>query len=215
MVHSKIYIDGAELVGLTKIDIFSYLDRDVAVLVDNEGKPWSDQVRVCLSPKSLEEQMIRFGKKAKTFTLGTIIQLLIQDERKHLFLYGFSLGDFVLEVEELKPLAYSIATFNLLHRCIKEKLSSEEAFDLLKERTFYYLGSPLLTDLKNPFHFDTYEKDGVVYIKLFFSQEAAEKSNFKHLQPVPINLERFKLFVGEKFAFIIEWNKSYQLKIEN
>lgn len=211
MSNQKEKIDGVTVTTLAKLDIFSYLDRDVAVLVGDDGQPWSEDIRVCLSPASLEEQILRFGKRAATFTLGYVIQFLLDNNGKHLFLYGFTLGDFVLEREELESKVYSIVTFNRLYQCYQDKLSAAQAYELLKDRTFYYLGSPLLTHPENPFSFDTINKDGEEYIKLFFSEETAEKNNLRRLQVVPINLASFLIFISGKFKVMIEWEKVYRI----
>lgn len=207
-------LDNLPLMTIDQIDIFEHLDREVAVLVDEEGLPWGQTIRVCLSQKALEEQILLFKHRAVTFPLGIVIDFLLKNHRQQLNFYGFSMGDYALERGELEKMAYAIDSFKLLWTCYKEKLSRDDSFETLKSRTFYYLGSPILTAGNPTFNFDIDHQNGKEFIKLFLSKESAQRYNYKQLQPVPVNLAQFKLIVEGKCGLVIEPNRRYSLKFE-
>ncbi len=206
--------DNLPLMSIDQLDIFEHLDREVAVLVDNEGIPWGQTIRVCLSQKALEEQMLLFKHRAVTFPLGIVIDFLLKNHRERLNLYGFSLGDYALERGELEKIAYAIDSFKLIWTCYKEKLPQEISFDHLKSRTFYYLGAPILTATHSTFNFDIDIQNGKEFIKLFLSKESAQRYNYKQLQPVPVNLANFKFIVEGKCGLVIEPTRRYNIRFE-
>lgn len=206
--------DNLPLMSIDQMDIFEHLDREVAVLVDDEGLPWGQTIRVCLSQKALEEQIILLKRRAITLPLGIVIDFLLKNRRQRLNLYGFSIGDYALDYDELEKMAYAIDSFKILWTCYKEKMTKEASFERLKSRTFYYLGSPILTASNPTFNFDIDNKNGKEFIKLFLSKESAQRNNYKQLQAVPVNLATFKLIVEGKCGLVIEPNRRYNLRFE-
>ena len=193
------------------LNLFDHLEREVAVLVDDKGQPWGATLHVCLSQKSLEEKILHFKRRAAIFPLGQVIDFLLKNNCERLNFYGFAMGDYALERTELEKIAYAIDTFCLLWTCHKEKLTQKAAFDLLKERTFYYLGTPILSGADSSFKFEIDNQKGQENIKLFISEESAHRQNYRKLEAVPVNLAQFKLIVEGKYGLIIEPNRRYSV----
>lgn len=200
------------LITLDRLDIFEHLDREVAVLVDDQGKPWGNHIVVCLSPKSLAQQIQIHQRPAKTFPLARVIDFLLKEKREILQLYGFALGDYALEREELCKIAGPIETFCLLLTCIKEQLSPEETFERMKQATVYYLGSPILSPQTASFDFEVQEIDGKANITLFLSEQSARRYAFHQKQVVPVQLASFRSFVQEKYGLVLEPRRPYCLR---
>lgn len=214
MTEKDFPVEEVQLTSIEHLDLFEHLDREVAVLVDDQGLPWGPHLRVCLSQQSLEEQLQRFNCRAGTYPFGIIIDFLLKNKHESLILYGFAVGNYALDYAELEKITYEIDTFCALLSCSKDKLTPEDTFDIIKNRTFYYLGSPILTEVNSTFNFEIETKDDQHFVKLFISKESAKKQNYRQQEAIPVNLAQFRLFVQGKYGIVIEPNRHYTVRYD-
>lgn len=196
-------------VTLEHLDLFDHLDRDVAVLVDDNGQPWGETIIVCLSQASLEQNILAYQKRATVFVLGEVIDFLWCNNRTAIALYGFSTGDYLIKRSELARAKETVKHFLPLLACKRQKLTTEETFEALKDQTVYYLGSPVLKSPESGFGFATLTKMGDDYIELFLSPESAAKYNPSHLTAVPVVLGNLQMIVSGKYRLAIEPQRKY------
>lgn len=198
---------------LEALDFFNHLDAPVKVLVNQDGQAFDQHVHVCLTQESFEEMSKVYGAQGQDYVLGIAADYALQrTETQSLVLHGFPAGSFELSREELETLRDVIDSFCILYAQARNRISPEQAYDLLKDKTFFYIGEPLTGVAGSRFGFETIELEGgKTAVKLFLTPASANQFNAAKRPVTPVNLADFHRFLVPRFQIIIEPHRNYWL----
>lgn len=197
-------------VDIKALALHRQLDREVAILVKDDGQPLDHRIRVCLTQETLTEQLEILNCQFQVYALGIVLDYLLQnDEVTELALYGLPLGSILIKKTELLAYSEMIENFCILYAQARGRMTIEKAYSLLKNKTFFYLGEPFVPTKGKEFGFATLDYEGQTAVKLFLSPESAQDYNDQNLPVTPILLRDLKAFTEGTFALIIEPHRNY------
>lgn len=198
---------------LEALDFFNHLDDPVKVLINQDGQAFDHHVHACLTQESFEQAAKTYQAQGQDYVLGIAADYALQrTETQSLVLHGFPAGSFEVSREELETLRDVIESFCILYAQARNRMSPEQAYDLLKDKTFFYIGEPLTGVAGSRFGFETIDlEDGKTAVKLFLTPASANQFNASQLPVTPISLVDFKRFLEPDYQIIIEPHRNYWL----
>lgn len=198
---------------LETLDFFNHLDDPVKVLINQDGQAFDHHVHVCLTQDSFEKTSKIYQAKGQDYVLGIAADYALQrTETQSLVLHGFPAGSFEVSREELETLRDVIESFCILYAQARNRMSPEQAYELLRHKTFFYIGEPLTGVAGSQFGFDTIElENGKTAVKLFLTPASANQFNAGQRPVTPVSLGDFKRFLEPDYQIIIEPHRNYWL----
>lgn len=212
--NSKIYKSN---VAVGNMDFFEQLDRIVAILAINKNIEIKKALHICITKESLNiakkeldnEEKIEIVKVPLGLAIDNVIH---QDNYEALIIYGLFNKPAIIIKEDFKVLEDIIDTYCILHAVSNKTLEKEKAFELLKNKDMYIIGTLPTNKMKpgDKFGFEIMkrknEQEEYETIKCFITKESANKYNANKHPITPIKLiDIFNLFEN----IIIEPHRSY------
>lgn len=197
------------------LDVINHLDDPVRVLINQEGQAFGPHVHACLTQESFDRQSKLYGAQGQDYVLGIAADYALQRaETQSLVLHGFPAGSFEISRENLESFREVIDSFCILYAHVRGKLSLDQAYDLLKEKTFFYLGEPMTGKAGSQFGFEVIDLPEVNQaVKLFLTPDNANNFNASQRPAIPVRLADFKAFLEPRYQVIIEPHRNYWLAI--
>ena len=204
-------------IALGTLGFFEQLDRIVAVLAINNNIEIKKALHICITKESLNiakkeldnEEKIEIVKVPLGLAIDNVIH---QDNYEALIIYGLFNNPAIIIKEDFKVLEDIIDTYCILHAVSNKTLEKEKAFELIKNKEMYIIGTLPTITMKtgDKFGFETMkrkdEHSEYEVIKCFITKESANRYNANKLSITPIKLiDIFNLFEN----IIIEPHRSY------
>lgn len=209
---------------LEQLGFIEQLDREVAVIMDKDATTIDNAVYMCITPDSVnqtvKELMEKNKKKQYTYAqtvLGLVVDNAIQQESNQaLIIYGLLPYALIITKEDLLPLKDVTDSFCIMYAAARNNMNNEKAYDLLKEKTVYIIGTLLLHNMKkgDTFGFEIIKREldnGQEYesVKCFLTKENAEKYNPSKREINPVTVAQIKEFFGK---VIIEPHRNFWIE---
>lgn len=207
-------------IGLGQLVLMEQLDRDVVVISDDGNIDIDKAVHICISEEALNQTLHEFKEtKQKEYQyiqmpIGMLVDNVIQQPSFDAFIIrGLTPHRLIITKEDLMPVKDLIDSFCIMYAAARNKISNEKAFELMKDKVVYILGTLPDGDMKagGKFGFDIIKRksqNGEEYesVKCFLTRESANKYNGAKSQITPVEVDRIKLFFG---SIIIEPHRNY------
>jgi len=212
--YSKIYKSNVEVESM---NFFEQLDRTVAILSVNNNIEIEKALHICITKESLNiaKKELDKGEKIEIVKapLGLAIDNVIhQNKYEALIIYGLFDNPAVIVKKDFEGLKDIVDTYCIMHAISNKTLEKEKAFELLKNKEMYIIGTLPTITMKtgDEFGFETMkrkdEHSEYEVIKCFITKESASKYNANKLPITSIKLiDIFNLFKN----IIIEPHRSY------
>ncbi|WP_234121348.1 hypothetical protein [Clostridium hydrogenum] len=207
-------------ITLGQLGFMEQLDRDVVVLSDDGNIEIDRAVHICISQEALNQTLQEFKEtKQKEYQciqlpLGMAVDNVIQQPLfDALIIHGLTLQELIITKEDLMPIKDLIDSFCIMYAAARNKISNEKAFELMKDKVVYILGTLPTISMKSEgkFGFDIIKRkaeNGEEYesIKCFLTRESANKYNGSKSEITPVSVNQIKHFFG---SIIIEPHRNY------
>ncbi|RDU22609.1 hypothetical protein [Anaerosacchariphilus polymeriproducens] len=210
-------------VRLEQLGFMEQLDREVAVIMDNDTISIDKVVYMCITPDSLNQtvkELMEKNKKQYTYAqtvLGIVVDNVIQQESNQvLIISGLLPRALIITKEDLLLLKDVIDSFCIMYAAARNNMNNDKAYDLLKEKTVYIIGTLLLPNMNkgDTFGIEIMRREvenGQEYeaVKCFLTKENAEKYNPSKREISPVTVAQIKEFYGN---VIIEPHRNYWIE---
>lgn len=199
------------------MNFFEQLDRTVAILSINNNIEIKKALHICITKEALNiakkeldnEEKIEIVKVPLGLAIDNVIH---QDNYEALIIYGLFNKPAIIIKEDFKVLEDIIDTYCILHAVSNKTLEKEKAFEFLKNKDMYIIGTLPTENMKagDKFGFEVMkrknEQEEYEVIKCFITKESANKYNANKLPITTIKLiDIFNLFEN----IIIEPHRNY------
>ncbi|MFL0252898.1 hypothetical protein ACJDT4_21045 [Clostridium neuense] len=207
-------------INLGQLGFMEQLDRDIVVISDDENIEIDRAVHMCISQEALNQTLQEF-KRAKQkeyqfiqLPLGMAVDNVIQKTSfDALIIRGLTPQALIITKEDLMPIKDLIDSFCIMYAAARNRISNEKAFELMKDKVVYILGTLPTISMKSEgkFGFDIIKRkaeDGEEYesVKCFLTMESANKYNGGKSEITPVAVNQIKHFFG---SIIIEPHRNY------
>lgn len=212
--YSKIYKSN---VTVGSMNFFEQLDRTVAILAINNNIEIKKALHICITKESLNiakkeldnEEKIEIVKAPLGLAIDNIIH---QDNYEALIIYGLFNNPAIIVKKDFEVLKDVVDTYCIMHAVSNKTLEKEKAFELLKNKDMYIIGTLPTENMKagDKFGFEVMkrknEQEEYEVIKCFITKESANKYNANKRPITTIKLiDIFNLFEN----IIIEPHRNY------
>jgi len=213
----------ASNISLEQLGFMEQLDRDVVVISDGENIEIDRAVHMCILQEALNRTLQEF-KEAKQkeyqciqMPLGMVVDNVVQRPFfDALIIRGLTPQTLIITKEDLMPIKDLIDSFCIMYAAVRNKISNEKAFELMKDKVIYILGTLPTTSMKaeGKFGFDVIKRKaekGEEYesVKCFLTMESANKYNGSKSEITPVAVSQIKHFFG---SIIIEPHRNYWIE---
>ena len=212
-------------IGLSQLGVTEQLDREVVVISDNGNIAIDRAVHMCITQNALDEALqILKQEKQKEFQgvqlpLGMGVDNVIQQPSYDaLIIYGLAPSPFVITKADLMPIKDVIDSFCIMYAAARNKITNENAFELMESKTIYILGSVPMAGMKKGDIFGVEKikrttEAGEEYgaVKCFLTKESAEKYNNADRKITEAPLAGVKEVFG---TVIIEPHRNYWIEFK-
>lgn len=207
-------------VRLEQLGLIEQLDRNVAVVSDGENIEIDRAVHMCISQEALNQTLQEFKHmKQKEYQciqipLGMAVDNVIQQPYfDALIIGGLTPQSLIITKQDLMPIKDLIDSFCIMYAAARNKISNEKAFELIKDKVVYILGTLPVMGMKaeEKFGFETIKRkteNGKEYesVKCFLTRESADNYNGAKREITPVSVNAIKRFFG---SVIIEPHRNY------
>lgn len=210
----------ASNISLGQLGFMEQLDRSVVVISDGENIEIDKAVHMCISQEALNQILQEF-KQAKQkdyqciqMPLGMAVDNVIQQPFfDALIIRGLTPQALIITKEDLIPIKDLIDSFCIMYAAARNRISNEKAFELMKDKVVYILGTLPVIGMKDreKFGFDIIKRkaeNGEEYesVKCFLTRESANNYNGSKSEITPVAVNEIKHFFG---SIIIEPHRNY------
>ncbi len=210
-------------IGLQQLGFMEQLDRPVVMVSDGQNIAINHAIHVCITQEALEQTLQKLKQeKQKEFQgiqlpLGMAVDNVIQQQLyEALIIYGLVPFPLVITKEDLMPIKDLIDSFCIMYAAVRNQITNEKAFELMKTKTIYMIGTLPTVEMKkgDTFGFETIKRkseneEEYEAIKCFLTKESAEKYNGENRKITEIPLINIKQFWG---TVIIEPHRNYWIE---
>lgn len=207
-------------INLGQLGFMEQLDRDVVVISDGENIEIDKAVHMCISQEALNQTLQEFKEtKQKEYQciqlpLGMAVDNVIQKSSfDALIIRGLTPQALTITKQDLMPIKDLIDSFCIMYAAARNKISNEKAFELMKDKVVYILGTLPTMGMKSggKFGFDIIKRkaeNGEEYesVKCFLTSESADKYNGAKSEITPVSVNQIKHSFG---SIIIEPHRNY------
>lgn len=207
-------------IGLGQLGFMEQLDRDIVVISDDGNIEIDRAMHMCISQEALNQTLQEFKEtKRKEYQciqlpLGMAVDNVIQKSSfDALIIRGLTPQELIITKEDLMPIKDLIDSFCIMYAAARNKISNEKAFELMKNKVVYILGTLPTISMKaeGKFGFDIIKRkaeNGEEYesVKCFLTMESANKYNGAKSEITPVAVNQIKHFFD---SIIIEPHRNY------
>lgn len=212
-------------IGVQQLGFMEQLDRPVVVVSDGQNIAIDHAIHMCITQEALEQTLQKLKQeKHKEFQgiqlpLGMAVDNVIQQQPyEALIIYGLAPFPFIITKEDLMPIKDLIDSFCIMYAAVRNRITNEKAFELMKTKRIYIIGTMPTAGMKqeDTFGFETIKRKtekGEEYesVKCFLTRESAEKYNGAKREITEVSLMNIKQFFG---TVIIEPHRNYWIEFK-
>lgn len=220
IAQAKRYVSN---IGLEQLGFMEQLDREVVVISDNGNIAIDHAIHMCITQDALGQTLNKLKQeKQKEFQgiqlpLGMAVDNVIQQQPyEALIIYGLAPFPLIVSKEDLMPIKDLIDSFCIMYAAVRNTITNEKAFELMKTKMVYIIGTMPTVGMKkgDTFGFETIKRkieNGEEYeaVKCFLTKESAEKYNGANREITAVLLMNIKQFFG---TVIIEPHRNYWIE---
>ena len=211
--------------GLQQLGFMEQLERPIVVVSDGQNVAIDHAIHMCITQEALEQTLQKLKQeKQKEFQgiqlpLGMAVDNVIQQQPyEALIIYGLVPFPLVITKKDLLPIKDLIDSFCIMYATVRNQITNEKAFELMKAKAIYVIGTIPTVGMKkgDAFGVETIKRkteNGEEYeaIKCFLTKESAEKYNGANREITEMPLMTIKQFFG---TVIIEPHRNYWIEFK-
>lgn len=209
-------------VSVASLKFWDHFDQKVAVILMNNNVNINGALYVCLTPQSLQLTLRQLQRKFtnETFTYSQTAIGIAIDNTLHkcdaMVMCGFASLTYIIAKEDLEPIHDITDSFCIMHASATGNLSLNKAFELMKNKTVYFIGGPPRTQQsrQSVMTIKRQSQKGIGYeaIKLFLTKENAQKNNKEQLPITQANIATMYNYYKGLYALILEPHENYWIE---
>lgn len=205
-------------VVLESLNLLEHWRYNAAVLMKDENSVIENCIEVYLTSESLDKRLERVDKSKYKYFQSPIIKTVdsvLHHDVEGLKINGLAGKELYITKEDLLPIKDEVDTIIVMLAVLDKGIDKTKAFELLYRKTFYIIGNlPTISDMKvrSTFGYETIDRDLHHSVKLFLTEEHAQKYNHNKC---PINAYYFwnlAHFFQNSYGLIIEPHENYWLE---
>ncbi|ORO45419.1 hypothetical protein [Streptococcus oralis] len=210
-------------VPVANLGLFEQLDRIVVAFFRKQQSSSPYDLNVSITQEHLDQkkqELEPLGYQAVQIPLGMALDNIIQQPYyKNLIIGGLAPDEIMVSKEELIPLKDIVDSFCIMYAAANNRLENSKAYELMKDKTVYFIGKLLTDDLKSGdeisyMGIERKSADGTSYeaVKCFLTKESAEQYNDSKKPISSANLAYLQAFWGK--PVIIEPHRNYWIEFK-
>ncbi len=212
-------------VKLEQLGFMEQLDRNVLVVSTEENLDVDGIIYVCVTQESMLNIVNELEAKSDEscvyaqLPLGMLINSAIKNENvRAMVINGLASIPLVIVKEDLLPIKDWVESFCIMYSVVKHGMPNKRAYELLKNKIVYILGTLPRPDMKKgeTFGYEVVKREveGEEYesIKCFLTPESARKYNKNNKPVTPVMVQVLHDFFGN---VIIEPHRNYWVEFKD
>ena len=210
-------------VPVANLGLFEQLDRIVVAFFRKQQSSSPYDLNVSITQEHLDQkkqELEPLGYQAVQLPLGMALDNIIQQPHyQNLIIGGLAPDEIIVSKEELMPLKDIVDSFCIMYAAANNRLENSKAYELMKDKTVYFIGKLLTDDLKSGdeisyMGIERKSADGTSYeaVKCFLTKESAEQYNDSKKPISSANLAYLQAFWGK--PVIIEPHRNYWIEFK-
>ena len=210
-------------IPVESLNLFEQLDRNVVAFYRNEEIYQTESLNISITQEHYDmkyKELQPLGYQAVQIPLGMALDNVIQQAYfQNLIIGGLLPDEIKVNKEDLMPLKDIVDSFCIMYAAANNRLENSKAYELMKDKTVFFIGKLLTDDLKNGdeisyMGIERESSDGTSYeaVKCFLTKESAEQYNDSQKPINSANLAYLRVFWGK--PVIIEPHRNYWIEFK-
>ena len=210
-------------IPLENLGLFEQLDRTVVAFFKNQESTNPYDLNISITQEHFDkkrQELEALGFQAVQIPLGMALDNVIQQAYfKALIIGGLAPEEIIVSKEALMPMKDIVDSFCIMYAAANNRLENSKAYELMKDKTVFFIGKLLTDDLKNGgeisyMGIERESSDGTSYeaVKCFLTKESADQYNDSKKPVNPVNLAHLQAFWGK--PVIIEPHRNYWIEFK-
>ena len=210
-------------IPVESLNLFEQLDRNVVAFYRNEEIYQTESLNISITQEHYDmkyKELQPLGYQAVQRPLGMALDNVIQQAYfQNLIIGGLLPDEIKVNKEDLMPLKDIVDSFCIMYAAANNRLENSKAYELMKDKTVFFIGKLLTDDLKNGdeisyMGIERESSDGTSYeaVKCFLTKESAEQYNDSQKPINSANLAYLRVFWGK--PVIIEPHRNYWIEFK-
>ena len=210
-------------IPVENLGLFEQLDRTVVAFFKNQKSTNSYDLNISITQEHFDkkrQELEPLGFQAVQIPLGMALDNVIQQAHfKALIIGGLAPEEIIVSKDALMPMKDIVDSFCIMYAAANNRLENSKAYELMKDKTVFFIGKLLTDDLKNGgeisyMGIERESSDGTSYeaVKCFLTKESADQYNDSKKPVSPVNLAYLQAFWGK--PVIIEPHRNYWIEFK-
>ena len=210
-------------IPVESLNLFEQLDRNVVAFYRNEEIYQTESLNISITQEHYDmkyKELQPLGYQAVQIPLGMALDNVIQQAYfQNLIIGGLLPDEIKVNKEDLMLLKDIVDSFCIMYAAANNRLENSKAYELMKDKTVFFIGKLLTDDLKNGdeisyMGIERESSDGTSYeaVKCFLTKESAEQYNDSQKPINSANLAYLRVFWGK--PVIIEPHRNYWIEFK-
>ena len=210
-------------IPIENLGLFEQLDRTVVAFFKNQESTNPYDLNISITQEHFDkkrQELEPLGLQAVQIPLGMALDNVIQQAHfKALIIGGIAPEEIIVSKEALMSMKDIVDSFCIMYAAANNRLENSKAYELMKNKTVFFIGKLLTDDLKNGdeisyMGIERESADGTSYeaVKCFLTKESAEQYNDSKKPVSPANIAYLQAFWGK--PVIIEPHRNYWIEFK-